>query len=191
MGSSGGSSSKNRTKSVQTSTETGLSTAQLEILKKRQEEYDSVFLPEIKKGLAEGTPGSDEYRRKMATLMGNNAQQVNAAFDDAQAQTTQNLAQQGLSGSANSGVSAALRASNERARASALANAYSMAQTEQDTNKQKFLSMGLQMSPTATQAAPMGAYSVSEGSGSGKTTEMSFAKKLALAATPGLTTPRD
>ena len=191
MGSSGGSSSKNRTKSVQTSTETGLSTAQLEILKKRQEEYDSVFLPEIKKGLAEGTPGSDEYRRKMSTLMGNNAQQVNAAFDDAQAQTTQNLAQQGLSGSANSGVSAALRASNERARASALANAYSMAQTEQDTNKQKYLSMGLQMSPTAKQAAPMGAYSVSEGSGSGKTAEMSFAKKLALAATPGLTTPRD
>lgn len=168
MGSSGGSSSKARTYSVSNTTETPLSQQQLEILKQRQAEFNAIYSPAIKQGLLQNTQGTTENKQKVSEMMSENSQQVNTAFADSLANTRQNLAQANMSG--NSGVAATLNAKNERARASALSTAYANVKTDTEANKQKYLEMGLSMSPTATQAAPTGAeqYSGSASFASGK-----------------------
>lgn len=186
MGNSGGSSSKSVQNQVQRTVETALSKEQLAILQQRQADYNSTFLPALKQGLAENTQGTPEYERRMATLTGNNAKQVNAAFDTAMGETQQQLARNGLTGYQNGAVGASLKAANERARASALANAYSQVQTEMGENKQKYLSMGLGMSPTATNAAPMGAESVAGSSSFMNQKNKSTTSSLSEIATKGL-----
>ena len=159
MGHSSGSSSKGKDTSRSWTSESGLSKEQLSILQQRQAQYNQYFFPALQQGLEQSTPGSSVFTQQM----GNNAQQVNAAFDSSQMQTNQILAQHRLLGSANGGTAAALKAQNERARASALANAYSSQVQNANADKQRFLQMGLGMSPQTTTAAPF--HSQQEGQG--------------------------
>jgi len=164
MGASGGASKqKNKSKSESKTLESGLSKEQLSILQQRQQQYNDYFFPALQQGLEQSTPGSSVFTQQM----GNNAQQVNAAFDSSQMQTNQILAQHRLLGGAQGGTAAALKAQNERARASALANAYSSQLQNANADKQRFLQMGLGMSPQTTTAAPFHQESTGTGSGSG------------------------
>lgn len=149
--------------------ESGLSKEQLAILKQRQQQYNDILMPMVtgalQKGMEQNTPGSQTFN----TLMGNNAQQVNAAFNSAQQATSQNLARQGIAGQADTGVSASLKAANERARASALANAYaSQLQTSADQQMkwgQLAANFAAQMSPQPTTSAAYHQESKSESKG--------------------------
>lgn len=173
-GGGGRSHSSSHSKSQSTSSsgtrESGLSREQLAILKQRQQQYNDILLPlvtnALNRGMEQSTPGSQTF----TSFMGNNAQQVNAAFDSAQAATSQNLARQGLAGQPNTGVSASLRAANERARASALANAYASQLQSSADQQQKWAGLAGQfaanMSPQPTTSAAFHQESHAESSGS-------------------------
>ena len=125
-----------------------LSQKQLKILKQREKQYQDFFFPELKNTLAENSAGSAQFN----VQFGANAEKVNAAFDANKAKIQQNLAQQGMLGQAN-GVQAALTQANERARASALANAYAEQLNAANANKMNALQLGLAASPTPTTSA--------------------------------------
>ena len=125
-----------------------LSQKQLKILQQREKQYQDFFFPELKNMLAENSAGSAQFNAQV----GSNAEQVNAAFDANKSKIQQNLAQQGMLGQAN-GVQAALTQANERARASALANAYAEQLNAANSNKMNALQLGLAASPTPTTSA--------------------------------------
>ena len=160
--SGGGSKQSGKTKSSSNSfsqtLESGLSQEQLKILQQRQQQYNDYFLPQLVQGLESTNPGSEIFTQQM----GNNAQQVNAAFNSSQVATNQILAQHNLAGGVNGASAAALKAQNERARASALANAYSSQLQNANADRQRFLQLGLGMSPQTTTAAPFHQESTSE-----------------------------
>lgn len=166
MGSAGRekSSGKQKSTSFSQTLESGLSQEQLKILQQRQQQYNQFFFPALQQGIEQSTPGSATFVQQM----GNNAKQVNAAFDSSQMATNQILAQHNLAGGTQGGVAAALKAQNERARASALANAYSSQLQTANADKQKFLQLGLGMSPQTTTAAPFHQESTSESTGKQK-----------------------
>ena len=128
--------------------ESALSKAQTEILRSRQAEFENWFLPELKSSIAETNINSDQSKAKMA-LMGNN---INTSFDTAQKQTNQMLAQQGLLGQGG-GVAAALQAKNDRARSSALAQAYYNTLADNQRAKQNLLQVGASLMPSTTTSA--------------------------------------
>ena len=128
--------------------ESALSLAQTEILRSRQAEFENWFLPELKSAIAGTETNSDQSRAKLA-LMGDN---INASFDAAQRQTNQTLAQQGLLGG-NGGVAAALMAKNNRARSSALAQAYYNTLADNESQKTNLLQIGASLMPSTTTSA--------------------------------------
>lgn len=136
------------TNSKSSTHESALSLAQTEILRSRQAEFENWFLPELKSSIAETNIGSDQSKAKMA-LMGNN---INTSFDTAQKQTNQTLAQQGLLGTGG-GVAAALQAQNNRARSSALAQAYYNTLADNQSAKQNLLQVGASLMPSPTTSA--------------------------------------
>ena len=156
----GGNSSSGKDYTHSWTSESGISKEQLSILQKRQQQYNEYFLPQLLQGLESSSPGSEVFTQQM----GNNVQQVNAAFDSSQAATNQIIAQHNLAGGGNGSTAAALKAQNERARASALANAYSSQLQTTNDDKQKFLQLGLGMSPQTTTAAPFHQESDAQGS---------------------------
>lgn len=135
-------------KSESSTKESALSLAQTEILRSRQAEFENWFLPELKSSMAETDVNSPQSQAKMA-LMGNN---INASFDTAQKQTNQTLAQQGLLGTGG-GVAAALQAKNNRARSSALAQAYYNTLADNQSAKQNLLQVGASLMPSTTTSA--------------------------------------
>ena len=76
----------------------------------------------------------------MKSTMALQTKEINSAFDAAQKATAQNLAKQNLLGK-GSGVSAALTAQNDRARASALSDAYNNTLLQNNTQKQNLLGL--------------------------------------------------
>lgn len=168
------SSGKQSSYSFSQTLESGLSKEQLAILQQRQQQYNDYFLPQLVKGIEDSTPGSSLFVQQM----GNNAQQVNAAFDSSQAATNQIIAQHKLAGGMNGAAAAALKAQNERARASALANAYSSQLQTANADKQKFLQLGLGMSPQTTTAAPFHQQSTSQSTGTQRSSGWQLAGEL-------------
>ena len=141
--SSNSSSSQNTSQSSTSASE--LSKEQLGILQNREEQYNQYFFPEMQNAIAENTAGSKEFNANMDSQ----AATVNASYDAAQKATEQTLAQQGLSGDAN-GVNAALKAANNRARSSSLAQAYYNSLNTANNNKTTLLGTlsGLMTTPT-------------------------------------------
>lgn len=130
------------------SRQSSLANTQEEILKNREEIFENYYLPEFKDFYSSLSPDSAAG----SAQMGLNAQQVNASFDAAQKQTKQAMAQQGLSGS---GVNLAMLAANNRARSSALANAYANQMAASTENKGNALAQFGNMVPSPTTAAPV------------------------------------
>ena len=129
--------------------ESALSQEQLKILQAREQQFNEWFLPELKNSVAAADVNSEQGQAKLA-LMGN---QVNAAFNTAQKQTNQQLAQQNLLGAGNSGVAAALTAQNNRARASTLAQGYYNTVANGNSEKTNLLQIGASLMPNPTNSA--------------------------------------
>ena len=139
--------SANKSESQQQSRDSALSLAQTEILKSRQQDYENWYLPEIKKTLEGFDPRSASGKAQMNL----NAQEINNSFNSAQKQTNQMLAQQNLLGS---GAGTALTAANNRAKASALADAYTSQMASASERRGNLLSNMATLMPSTTNAAP-------------------------------------
>ena len=133
--------------SKSSSRQSSLANTQEAILKSREEIFENYYLPEFKDFYTSLDPDSAAGKAQL----GLNAQQVNASFDAAQKQTNQAMAQQGISGS---GANLAMIAANNRARSSALANAYAQQMAASTENKGNALAQLGQMVPSPTTAAP-------------------------------------
>lgn len=127
--------------------ESALTRTQSSILKDREQVFKNWYLPEAKGILSNFDPQSASGK----AAMGLTSKEINSSFASAQKQTTQALAQQNLLGS---GAGAALTAQNNRARASALADAYANQMASSNEKKANFLSNMATLMPSTTQAAP-------------------------------------
>ncbi len=155
MGSKDNSKGQSLSTSTGSSYESALSREQLKILQQRQQDFETFWLPEIQKRLDEGLASYTVGSQAFETAFNASRQQVNRAFDSSQQQINQNLAQQGLAADAN--VSAALKAQNQRARMSSLAQAYSDQIARSEENKQQYAELlsttGAALSPQPTTSA--------------------------------------
>lgn len=129
--------------------QSSLANTQEAILKNREQFFQDYYLPEFKELYNSMDPQSSAGQAQM----GINAQQINASFDAAQKQTDQMLAQRNLG---NTGAGAALTAANNRARSSALAQAYAtMAANSTNQKATSLANLGNTLMPQTTTAAPM------------------------------------
>ena len=142
--------------SMSSTTESSLLKEQAKILRSRQQDYENWYLPEIKKTLEEFDPRSASGKAQMNL----NAQEINNSFNSAQKQTNQMLAQQNLLGS---GAGTALTAANNRAKASALADAYTSQMASASERRGNLLSNMATLMPSTTNAAPTLSSSSSSG----------------------------
>ena len=126
--------------------ESRLSKAQGDIVEKREGLFNNYFFPELQGAIEETKSGSGANKG----IMEQNANAINTAYNASQKLTDQTLSQQGLSSSG--GVNAALKASNNRARSSSLAQAYYNQLSNSQNNKTALLGlMGDQMTkPTSS-----------------------------------------
>lgn len=172
QGSASGNYSQNKSSSsAQSATElSSLAKTQEAILKERNQDYREYYLPEFKDFYNSLDPDSAAGQAQM----GLNAQQVNASFDSAQKQTKQAAAQQGIT---ESGARLALIAANNRARSSAIANAYANQMAQSTANKGNALAQFAQLMPQTTTAAPTVGNSSSHSSSTGIGAGGSFAFK--------------
>ena len=138
----GESSSSNR------SYQSSLANTQEKILIAHEQEFQDYFLPEFKDFYSGLDPDSEAGKAQL----GLTANQINQSFNAAQKQTNQSSARRNLG---KSGAGIALIAANERARSSALANAYANQQAASTTNKQNALATLAATMPASTTAAPM------------------------------------
>jgi len=143
--------------------ESALSQEQLKILQNREQQYNEWFFPELQKSVAQTDVNSETGRATMALA----ANKVNTAFDTAQKQTNQQLAQRGMLGTGNGGVGAALTAQNNRARAAALAEGYYSMLANANTQKANLLQIGAGLMPQPTQSAQYHQKNSSDGTGWG------------------------
>jgi superoxide dismutase len=128
--------------------ESELAKTQAAILKAREQVFQNYFLPEYKTFYDSLAPDSEAGKAQM----GLTAQEINNSFDAAQKQTVQNLAQRNIT---QAGAGLALLAANNRARSSALANAYANQQVENNKNKLSALGVLAGTMNQTTTAAPM------------------------------------
>lgn len=156
-----GSKSKTKNNSVASTYASELSQAQLGILQQREQEYQKYFFPELLSGLENSDSNSEAFKAQF----GKTAGEINTTFDANRQRITQGLAQQNMLNSGN-GVQAALNQANERARSSALANAYATQLANADANKQNYLQIAAAMSPTPTTSAEYYQTSKSKGGNS-------------------------
>lgn len=148
MGSMSGSGSASGSKSSAHSYMSSLAKTQEKILKTREEFFQDYFIPQFKQVYNSYAPDSEASQAQM----GLTANQINNSFNAAKQQTDQQLAQRNL---LNSGAGMALTAQNNRARSSALANAYAN-QTAQSNDKKATMLANLQtLMPATTTAAPV------------------------------------
>ena len=172
--SSQNSSSSQNTSTSQNSSESGtyaseLSQTQLGILQNRENQYQNYFFPELQKAIDSQTAGSAEFNAQTQQA----ANQINAGYNAAQKATEQTLAQQGLSGSPT-GVEAALKAANNRARSSSLAQAYYNQLTQGNANKASLLGTMGNLMTTPTNSAEY--YNTSKSSGTSTSQGTSYAQ---------------
>jgi hypothetical protein len=138
------------------SVESSLTRTQGKILEARENVFQSWYLPQAKQMMTEFDPTSASGSANMTKTAGG----INRSFDSAQKQTNQALAQQNLLGT---GAGAALTAANNRARCSALADAYATQMSNSTSQKANFLSNMATLMPSTTQAAPTLSSSSSSG----------------------------
>lgn len=148
--------------------ESRLSQLQGDILQNRENQYNQYYFPELQKAMQEQSAGGDAFNASMNQQAG----QINAAYDAAQKNTVQSLAQQGLAGNKN-GVEAALTAANNRARSSSLAQAYANQLAQTQANKNNLLALMGQSMPNTTNSAEYYQNSISQGSSSSQGTSYS------------------
>jgi len=149
FGDNGDGSSKSRSYSQSNQRGSELSATQNQALQNREKVFYSDFLPMLKSTFADQSAGGAVFNAQV----GKQAQEINAGFDAAQKATSQQLAKQNLGG--DSGVTASLKAANERARSSALANAYANTLSGSNTNKINLLQTMAGVMPQTTTAAPV------------------------------------
>lgn len=128
------------------SSESRLSQMQGDIVKNREGLFNNYYFPEMQRAIDETKAGSASNKAAMEQ----NANAVNTAYDASQKSTDQTLAQQGMSNAG--GVNGALKAANNRARSSSLAQAYYNQLSASQANKTQLLGMmGDQMTkPTSS-----------------------------------------
>lgn len=148
MGGVGGSLSGGKSSSSSKSYESELAKTHNRVLEDREEDYRSYYLPEFKDLYESMTPDSEAGKAQM----GLTANQINQSFDSAQKQTNQVMAQQGITGS---GAHLATLAANNRARSSALANAYLNQMSKSTEQKATALANFGALMPSTTTAAPI------------------------------------
>lgn len=159
MGNVSGNSSKN--KSSAKSELSTLAQAQEDIVRSNYKIFQDYFMPEFKELYNSFSPDSAAGSAQFGLTAG----EINNSFDAAQKQTEQALARQNLGGT---GAGLALVAANNRARSSALANAYANQMAKSNTDKANALGSVLgQFLPKPTTAAPTVSESASKGGGSG------------------------
>lgn len=131
--------------------ETPLAKTQREWLEYQIGNYKEVFFPYLKSGLEDATNIKSPYN---IAQMQQNARATQEAYASANRATSQSLKQQGLGGD-KSGIGNLMRGYNERAKASSLASSYYNQLLNMESNKQRYLQMGLGMTPGTTGATPM------------------------------------
>lgn len=139
-------------------TESQLSKAQAEILKTRESLFQDWYLPEFKSVMAEFDPSSESGKAAMQLT----AKEINSGFDTAQRQTGQQLAKMNMLGT---GAGAALTAANNRARATALSDAYANQRANSTANKAQMLNSMSGLMPSTSTAAPTLSFSNQKSSG--------------------------
>ena len=144
MGRTKTSEQKNYSRSYQSS----LANTQEEILKNRELFFQDYFIPEFKEVYNSFDPDSESGSAQMGLTSG----EINKSFDSAQKQTDQMLAQRNM---LDTGAGAALTAANNRAKSSALANAYATQKASSSDKKAANLAQFSQLMPQTTTAAPI------------------------------------
>lgn len=148
-----------------------LSNEQLGILQERRDMANNFFFPELQNAIKENTAGTKQFDAAMAQQAG----AINTQYNAAQKATEQSLSQMGLKGS-STGVEAALTAANNRARSSALAQAYYNQLAQAQTNKQNLLNTMGAMMPQTTNSAEYYQSSQSQGTSTAQGTSESHSE---------------
>ena len=157
-----------------------LSNEQLGILQERRQMANGYFFPELQKSIAENTEGTKQFNAGVAQQ----ANAINTSYDAAQKATEQSLAQQGLKGS-RTGVEAALTAANNRARSSALAQAYYNQLSQAQQNKMNLLNTMGAMMPQTTNSAEYYSSSTSQGTSESQSAGQSQSKSESKSSSSG------
>lgn len=149
MGASlGGSGSGSKSSSYASSSMSSLAKTQEQILKTREQFFQDYFIPQFKEVYNSYNPESSASKAQM----GLTANQINSSFDSAQKQTNQVLAQRNM---LDTGAEMALTAQNNRARSSALANAYANQMATSNDKRATMLANLQTLMPNTTNAAPI------------------------------------
>jgi len=157
-----------------------LSNEQLGILQERRQMANNYFFPELQQSIAENTEGTKQFNAGVAQQ----ANAINTSYDAAQKATEQSLAQQGLKGS-RTGVEAALTAANNRARSSALAQAYYNQLSQAQQNKMNLLNTMGAMMPQTTNSAEYYSSSTSQGTSESQSAGQSQSKSESKSSSSG------
>ena len=136
--------------------ETPLSREQAAILKKREEQYQEIFYPELKAMLKDVRGDTLTTSAMAAQTKG-----INQSSKSSKNVFAKAMAQRGISGS---GVEAQGLAAIEGAKTNSLANAFYQAQQANTNQANTLMQLGMGMSPKPTTAAPLGSSSESSGS---------------------------
>ena len=147
-----------------------LSNEQLGILQERRDMANNYFFPELQNAIKENTAGTKQFDAAMAQQAG----AINTSYNAAQKATEQSLSQMGLKGSPT-GVEAALTAANNRARSSALAQAYYNQLAQSQQNKMSLLNTMGSLMPQTTNSAEYYSSSASQGTSESQGTSTSTA----------------
>ena len=110
--------------------------------------FQKWYMPEIKNTLESFSPDSQAG----SAAVNLNAKGINQSFDATEKQTNQMLSRQNLQGT---GAGLALIAGNQRARASALADAYAKSMATSNQNKAQMLSNMGTLMPSTTTSTPI------------------------------------
>ena len=157
-----------------------LSNEQLGILQERRQMANNYFFPELQNSIAENTEGTKQFNAGVAQQ----ANAINTSYNAAQKATEQSLAQQGLKGS-RTGVEAAMTAANNRARSSALAQAYYNQLSQAQQNKMNLLNTMGAMMPQTTNSAEYYSSSTSQGTSESQSAGQSQSKSESKSSSSG------
>jgi predicted NBD/HSP70 family sugar kinase len=145
-----------RESSSSRTTETRLSRAQADILRRREEQFQQMFFPEIAQQFAATRPGDPANVR----FLDQRAQQIGQGFQSAQQSLNQTLAQRGIAGS---GIGQQAQVGLAQAQGRSLADLATAGNRELFERQLKLSQLVQGMAPTPTQAAPMGTSQSSSG----------------------------
>lgn len=127
--------------------EGSLAKEQGKVLKAREQLFQSWYAPKMD----EVYNSFDLNTASSKAAFGQTTKEINNSFNSAQKQAHQTLAQRNM---LNTGAGMAITSANQRARASALADAYANQMASSQDKKANFLSNMATVMPTTTTAAP-------------------------------------